>query len=299
MSFEQRGPGWDEVSVSQAESSHWRMRRDLERAENNVHLRDHLTEHEEIRLATRQHSIVLWKPFIALALALMLLVRATIDGGSLGSTQDVFLWLVLAALLWLLWRWVSWRRNLFVATDRRILKVYGVLSTTVDSMRNQKVTDMRYRRDPIGEVLGYGSITIESAGQEQALHDITFLPFPRENYQELCHVIFGEAPRSGGKKKNRLRRRLEQLSRRTSTAAGTGAGGAHDADDHTVVDHLDRGQREVIERYDESGDSAPRMLYSSRESHTAPTGPIPIYPPGFFGGRDDGEGDIEQDPTRR
>lgn len=292
MASEERGPVWgDEASPSYPGSVHWRVQRDLERAEDNAHLRDHLTESEQIRLASRQHLIVLWKPIIAVVLSVALLVGSIADGGDLGSTRDFFLWLAIAAGLWLLWRWLYWSRNLFVATDRRILKVYGVLSTTVDSMRNQKVTDMRYRRDFIGEILGYGRITIESAGQDQALHDITFLPFPRENYQELCHVIFGEAPRSGGKKKNRIRRRLEKIAHRRG---GAEAGSAYPMD---YPDHSDIGgdEREVIER---AGETHPRMLYSSQEQRTAPTGAIPIYPPGFFGGRDDGEGEVGRDPTR-
>lgn len=294
MADDERGPVWgDDAAVFHAAPVHWRMQRDLDRAENNVHLRDHLTETERIRLASRQHLIVLWRPVVAVVLAVGLLIRSIGDTTDLGSTQDFFLWLTGAAVLWLLWRWVYWSRNLFVATDRRILKVYGVLTTTVDSMRNQKVTDMRYRRDFLGEILGYGSITIESAGQDQALHDITFLPFPRENYQELCHVIFGEAPRSGGKKKNRLRRRLETMAR---LRGGAGASSAYPTD---YPDHGDVGgdDREVIEHYERSGEVPPRMLYSSHEQHSAPTGPIPIYPPGFFGGRDDGEGETGVDPT--
>lgn len=285
MVYDERGPVWEEEAArTSADAIHWRVRRDLERAENNAHLRDHLTETEQIRLASRQHPIVLWKPVAAVVLAVTLLVGSVMDADGLGSTQDVFVWLALGAGLWLGWRWLWWRRNLFVATDRRILKVYGVLSTTVDSMRNQKVTDMRYRRDPLGEILGYGSITIESAGQDQALHDITYLPFPRENYQELCHVIFGEAPRSGGRKKNRIRRRLERIAHRRS---GAEAGTAYPVD---YPDHSDIGgaEREVIER------ESHRTLYRSRAERD--TDSFPAYPPGFFEGRADGEG--ESDPTR-
>ena len=292
MVDDERGPVWgDEAAQTSADAIHWRVRRDLERAENNAHLRDHLTETEQIRLASRQHLIVLWKPVVAVVLAVALLVGSIIDADDLGSTPDFFFWVTVAAVVWFAWRWLWWSRNLFVATDRRILKVYGVLSTTVDSMRNQKVTDMRYRRDPLGEILGYGRITIESAGQDQALHDITYLPFPRENYQELCHVIFGEAPRSGGRKKNRLRRRLEKIAHRRSDAE---ADTAYPPD---YPDHRDLGgeERAVIEP---AGDAHPRTVYSSRDRHTAPTGPIPIYPPGSFGERHDDTGGGGGDPTR-
>lgn len=287
MAYDERGPIWsdDDGGGHSAESMSWRMERDIERAENNPHLRDHLTETEQIRLATRQHVIVLWLPFALVALALALFIRAVAEGDSTGTTQDFFLWLLIAAVGWLLWRWLWWRRNLFVATDRRILKMYGVLSTTVDSMRTHKVTDMRYRRDFIGEIIGYGGITIESAGQEQALHDIRFLPYPRENYQELCHVIFGEAPRSGGRKKHRFRRPLEHLARRRWWRERPRAY-PMDYPDHDTVGEVT------------TGEASQRMLYSSQEHRTAPTGPIPIYPPGYFDDPDDGDGEVGADPNR-
>lgn len=287
MAYDEQGPVWadEDGPVDSAEPMHWRMERDIERAENNPHLRDHLTETEQIRLATRQHVIVLWKQAAAVLLATGLFLRALTDRDSTGTTTDFFLLLLVAGLLWFLWSWVSWRRNLFVATDRRILKMYGVLSTTVDSMRNQKVTDMRYRRDFIGEVIGYGGITIESAGQEQALHDITFLPYPRENYQELCHVIFGEGPRTGGRKKHRFRRPLERLLGRRWRPERPDAY-PMDYPDHETVGQVP------------TGEASQRMLYSSQDHRTAPTGPIPIYPPGYFDGRDDGEGESHTDPTR-
>jgi hypothetical protein len=287
MAYDEGGPVWAEGDGPSrpAEPMLWRMARDIDRAENNPHLRDHLTETEQIRLATRQHVVVLWLPVALVLLALALFLRALTDDQAAGSTVEFFLWLLGAAVFWALWRWQWWRRNLFVATDRRILKMYGVLSTTVDSMRTHKVTDMRYRRDVLGEIIGYGGITIESAGQEQALHDITFLPYPRENYQELCHVIFGEGPRAGGRKKHRFARPFDRFRGRHWTRERSRAYPPH-YPDHDSVGHVP------------TGEASQRMLYSSQDHRTAPTGPIPTYPPGFFGGRDDGEGEAEGDPTR-
>jgi hypothetical protein len=54
-----------------------------------------------------------------------------------------------------------------------------------------KVTDMSYSRPPVGRVLGYGEIVLESAGQDQALRRITFLPNPDDLYLEICELLFG------------------------------------------------------------------------------------------------------------
>ena len=54
-----------------------------------------------------------------------------------------------------------------------------------------KVTDMSYARPPLGRLLGYGEIVIESAGQDQALRRITHLPDPDGLYLEICELLFG------------------------------------------------------------------------------------------------------------
>lgn len=258
-----------------AEFARDRMRADIERAERNPHLRDHLGESERIRIGTRQHPVVLLKPVLGTVLAFALLLRSLSDSSALSSTRQFFLAVFIIAVLWLGGRWLQWSRSFFLATDFRILKMYGVLSTTVDSMKVQKVTDMKYHRSFLGEIVGYGSITIESAGQDQALHDIEFIPYPRENYQELSHIIIGEDPRTGGLKKHRFRRRVEALTRRRSEEPISQADG---------YDEL-----ELPEEQPPRPDSAPRMLYSSEEGRGAQTSPIPLYPPGYFDGdaRDD------------
>lgn len=273
-----------------------RMDRDIRRAEQNPHLRDHLAESERIRVGTRQHRVVLLRPLLATFFTGALLLRSLGDPDALASTRQFFLVLFGAALAWFGVRWLQWTRHFFLATDQRVLKMYGVLSTTVDSMKVQKVTDMRYHRSLLGEVLGYGKITIESAGQDQALHDIEYLPYPRENYQELSHIIIGEAPRSGGRKQNRFRRRLEAMSRLGQPEREHRVD--HDVSYQDALHPLD------VEHPETSGEMRQepqrRVLYSSSDGREARTSPIPIYPPGYFAGRDDDDGDehYHDDPTR-
>ena len=267
-----------------------RMAHDIERAERSIALQDHLLESEVIHIATRKHPIVLLTPILAClgSFAIMLYAASTTT-----APMGGFLLLWALTVLWLASRWLQWWRHRFIATDKRILKMYGVLTTTVDSMRNQKVTDMSYHRDFWGEIIGYGGITIESAGQDQALHDIDYLPYPRENYQALCHLIFGEGPRSARSKRRGLGAGLQRLMGRSDRMT---------RDEEYEIDYPDHSELEqrhaATER--EHHDAAPRMLYSSQDDRSAPTSPIPIYPPGYFRGRDDGgsDEDYHDDPTR-
>ena len=58
-------------------------------------------------------------------------------------------------------------------------------------MRLSKVTDVTYFRSVPGRILGYGTIIIESAGQDQAMHNLFFLPEPDSVYAELNGALFG------------------------------------------------------------------------------------------------------------
>jgi len=56
---------------------------------------------------------------------------------------------------------------------------------------------MRLHRTTLGHALGYAEFIVESAGQEQALSRINFVPYPSQMYQEILALIFSPK-RSGG-----------------------------------------------------------------------------------------------------
>jgi hypothetical protein len=53
-----------------------------------------------------------------------------------------------------------------------------------------KVTDMSFQRNFQGQVLGYGTFILESAGQDQAFRIVDHLPYPEQLYLEVCGLIF-------------------------------------------------------------------------------------------------------------
>ncbi len=75
-------------------------------------------------------------------------------------------------------RWAFYQRTYL--TTRRVMEVDGFLGTRVNSMPISKVTDIMLRRNPLGELLGYGTFRVESAGQDQALGSLDYLLDPEE-----------------------------------------------------------------------------------------------------------------------
>ena len=89
------------------------------------------------------------------------------------------------------WRLLEWRHDWFVATDKRLILTYGMVTHKVAMMPLSKVTDMSYNRSLIGRVAGFGTFVMESAGQDQALHHVRWVPEPDHTYRAICAEIFG------------------------------------------------------------------------------------------------------------
>lgn len=108
---------------------------------------------------------------------------------------DVVGVVLIVAALWFAWQVGEWWNERLVVTDRRLILVTGLLTRKVAVMPLRKVTDMTYERPLIGRLFaryGWGTFIMESAGQDQALHRIAFLPYPEELYRRVSTTIFGD-----------------------------------------------------------------------------------------------------------
>lgn len=153
---------------------------------------------EQLVTAVHAHWARLFKPvaicLVALAIAIV------VDANLTPASQPVgnFLWIVFfVTLLYLGWEIIQWRHDWFVATDKRLLLRYGIITHKVAMMPLIKVTDMSYVRSIPGQLLGYGRFVMESAGQDQAMRTVEWVPRPDETYRAICAVIFNIGPPPG------------------------------------------------------------------------------------------------------
>ncbi len=146
----------------------------------------------EVQVATvRQHPAVLL-PSGGQALAGLLLA------GLLSLTVFkhnhlllAIVWIAWAVLLLrLIWKAVNWAVDYFVITSQRLMLTTGLLTRKVAMMPMSKVTDMSFRRSFGGRLLGYGELIVESAGQNQALDRVPYIPYPEQLYLLVCGILF-------------------------------------------------------------------------------------------------------------
>ncbi|MFD6167101.1 PH domain-containing protein [Oerskovia sp. NPDC060287] len=155
------------------------------------HLRRYIIPGERVVLATRAHWGKLAEP-VATTFAAFLVVAwlVSASGPTVGDGALMLWWVWLAVALRLLWKVLDWRNEWFVATDKRMLLMFGLVTHKVAMMPLGKVTDMSYSRSIVGRVLGYGQFILESAGQDQAMSRINWVAKPDATYRKLCDTIF-------------------------------------------------------------------------------------------------------------
>lgn len=154
--------------------------------------RRYISPRESVILATHRHWVVLVEPWLTVVAGLLLAAWITFDvvDPRVGRPLDLLWWLWFALVGRAAWLTLDRHRTWFIATDRRLLLMYGVVVRQVAMMPLSKVTDMRYERTPLGVALGYGTYILESAGQDQALREIKFVPQPDEHYLDIVEHIF-------------------------------------------------------------------------------------------------------------
>jgi uncharacterized membrane protein YdbT with pleckstrin-like domain len=157
----------------------------------------YLLPHERQVISVHQHPAVLIGPIFWVLLGLAIagwLSNAVAHGNSAVILVIWILWAIL--LLRLAWKVLEWALTYFVITSQRLLLAQGFLIRRVDMMPLAKVTDMSFNRTARGQLLGYGEFVVESAGQDQALRHIEYLPYPEQLYLEVCGLIFKDTEAS-------------------------------------------------------------------------------------------------------
>ena len=131
-----------------------------------------LAQGERVALRGRQHFLatliegrVAWAIFIAAVVLLVLDAQL-----APGLVRDLFSWLALALLLiglvWLGQIYLNWYMQDYLVTNRRVLKVEGVLKKRSADSSLEKINDAVLEQSVFGRMLGYGDLDILTANEQ-------------------------------------------------------------------------------------------------------------------------------------
>jgi uncharacterized membrane protein YdbT with pleckstrin-like domain len=152
------------------------------------------TERRVIRV--RYHWASIWKDLVqtGLFVLVMVVLESYLPSGVL--IDNVTFYLALVAVLRFTVKVILWWTERIVVTDKRVMLSKGIITHNLGMMPLAKVTDLTFQRTLGGRMLGYGTIVVESAGQNQAFERIKYVPRPEEVYEAVSELVFGEKGRT-------------------------------------------------------------------------------------------------------
>jgi hypothetical protein len=105
------------------------------------------------------------------------------------SAQTMALLAILLATIRFAYRAMMWLlyERLYI-TNRRVILAEGFLGSSISTMPLTRVTDINYTTTVPGELLGYASLRVETAGQDQALSWLQYLEKPAKFYATLIDL---------------------------------------------------------------------------------------------------------------
>src|SRR6195952_3155565 len=151
----------------------------------------YLLRTEQMIFSVRRHWVALAEVAGMLALYWVGAIVVIVLLGQVELVRLVALCFMFFSLCWFFWQVLDWRIERFMVTNRRVLLISGILTRNVAIMPLMKVTDLTYQQTPLGRILNYGSFILESAGQQQALSRVDFLPQPAKRYHQVSGLLFG------------------------------------------------------------------------------------------------------------
>ncbi len=132
-----------------------------------------LSDGERIALRTRQHWFatlvdgrVPWAIFIAAIVLLVLRVVADLNDVISQALGLLVLVLLVVSLVWLIRLYWAWYAQDYIITNRRVIKVDGILNKHTGDSSLEMINDAVLDQNLFGRIFGYGDLDIMTAAEE-------------------------------------------------------------------------------------------------------------------------------------
>ncbi len=131
-------------------------------------------------------EMIKWILFAAVVLALLIVIRVW----WLPNASWVW-WLLLVFLVpavRIAWGFLSWKMNVYVLTNRRVIESTGVLSKRVADSSLEKLTDIVLKQSIVGRVLSFGDIVVLTASAGAGINDLKQIRQPMQFKTQMVNA---------------------------------------------------------------------------------------------------------------
>ncbi len=134
----------------------------------------------------RKHWVAYWRIIIEV---LVVVFCCALYLGSVESAGWIFAWLAAAIAVHSLWLFACLQSDVFVITNRRVFRIQGPLGRKFATLPATRIVDYSVNQSLLGRLFGYGHFYFESAGQDQALHEIRYVSDPTGRSDKIQDVV--------------------------------------------------------------------------------------------------------------
>ncbi len=173
-----------------------------------------LGNNEKAVFLTRKHVIVVARTLLGMIVAaLIILAGAAFVGSATGGLGFILAALVVLPVWQFMRTWISWQNEEYIVTNRRVIKVEGVVNKHVFDSSLEKVNDVELDQSWLGRMMNYGDVEIitgSDIGENKFMKIANPIGFKREllNQKEGMgmvgdfgakeqRVLTGNAPTTG------------------------------------------------------------------------------------------------------
>lgn len=155
----------------------------------------------------RRHPIVLGNAFAVWFLSTAgILVLATRRGMG-GEVRGLAFVAFLLVSLYFVGKIAEWWIDEYVITNKRVIKIEGIVTRRISTIPIGKITDTSYLRTWLGRLLKYGDMVLDTPGQDKYLPMLNKLSRPDEVYKIIMSIAIGGGPVPAQPRPPRIRRR--------------------------------------------------------------------------------------------
>ncbi|WP_290816589.1 PH domain-containing protein [Halovivax sp.] len=151
----------------------------------------HLSEGERVVWASRPHPIELGRGFILAVLVALLggAIAAWNWPGELWALRWVGVLVLAAGVALAAIRFLFWTNTRYVITSEELYEKRGVVSRDVTQFKMDRVQNTTLRQSVAGRVLGFGDLTVYTAGSGDPELTFTRVPDPGEANAALSRQL--------------------------------------------------------------------------------------------------------------
>ncbi|QVQ51147.1 PH domain-containing protein [Spiractinospora alimapuensis] len=143
----------------------------------------YLADDERLVHATRQHWCLLIGEFLALLIIVAVvavgvwLLPAGEDWASIATYVLIGIGVLAVVIFWFV-PLLKWRSTLFILSDRRLLKRFGIIAKHGRDIPLARINDVSFSVPLLGRLLRYGTLHVQSAS-EQGVMRFKYVPHAR------------------------------------------------------------------------------------------------------------------------